>query len=356
MKKLMFNRWPKIELSALKDDLAKHRPGHSFLQEPANQLQSSFKYLSRQAFSKDGGGFALGGKGREQAVLYLKQCNDMVKLLFSSMHVSSGMPARGEEIRVVRWADTAAVQRNIFVVQGRLMLVFSYNKASQNANNSFFIVRVPSPAVGRCLVLYLAYIRPFGDFLSRQLKLVSATAPTNPHLFATYDGPMTCFTSAACSKILQQSTSECSIPLNLQIYRQVVVAVSKKHLPSLVQPFDSNGPRGYDGLTQLFSFQTGHNPATHASAYALDRAYPAKLQPDLVERYFYTSEVWHRFLAITEECSINAFSKIDRSSSEATFGAPGPLLHKTDELLIKRNLQADVSSQVNTVSQGNVTI
>jgi hypothetical protein len=95
-KKLLFDSWPKIELSTLKDDLAKHRPGHSFLQEPANKLQSSFKYLSRRAFSKDGGGFALGGKGRERAMQYLKQCNDMVTLLFSSIHVSSGMPARGE--------------------------------------------------------------------------------------------------------------------------------------------------------------------------------------------------------------------------------------------------------------------
>lgn len=139
-RKLMFDWWPKIELSTLKDDLAKHRPGYSFLQEPANQLQSSFKHLSRRAFSKDGGGFALRGKGREQAMLYLKQCNDMVMLLFSGIHVSSGMPARGEELRVVRWADTAAVQRNVFILQGRIMLVFSYNKASQNSNNSFFIV------------------------------------------------------------------------------------------------------------------------------------------------------------------------------------------------------------------------
>ncbi|KAF1836918.1 hypothetical protein BDW02DRAFT_614119 [Decorospora gaudefroyi] len=70
-RKLMFDWWPKVELSTLKDDLAKHRPGYSFLQEPANQLQSSFKHLSRRAFSKDGGGFALRGKSREQVMLYV---------------------------------------------------------------------------------------------------------------------------------------------------------------------------------------------------------------------------------------------------------------------------------------------
>jgi hypothetical protein len=90
----------------------------------------------------------------------------MVALLFSSIHVSSGMPARGEEICVLCWADTAAVQRNIFICQSQVLLVFLYNKASQSLNNSFFIVRVPCAVVGKCLFLYLAYIRPFSDFLS----------------------------------------------------------------------------------------------------------------------------------------------------------------------------------------------
>ena len=36
------------------------------------------------------------------------------------------MPARGEELRVVRRADTAAVQRNIFICQGRVMFRIDY--------------------------------------------------------------------------------------------------------------------------------------------------------------------------------------------------------------------------------------
>jgi hypothetical protein len=88
---LMFDWWPIIDLRTIKDDLAKHRPGYSFLQEHAYRLQVSFRYLSRRAISKDGGGFSLEGKGREQAMLYLKQYNDMVMLLFSGIRVSSGM-------------------------------------------------------------------------------------------------------------------------------------------------------------------------------------------------------------------------------------------------------------------------
>jgi hypothetical protein len=63
-------------------------------------------------------------------MLYIKQCNNMVILLFSSVYISSRMPARGEELQVLQWADTAAVQRNIFIYQGWVVLVFSSNKAS----------------------------------------------------------------------------------------------------------------------------------------------------------------------------------------------------------------------------------
>jgi hypothetical protein len=48
-------------------------------------------------------------------MLYLKQCSNIVTLLFSSIYVLSGMPARGEELCVVRWVDIAAVQCNIFI-------------------------------------------------------------------------------------------------------------------------------------------------------------------------------------------------------------------------------------------------
>jgi hypothetical protein len=211
------------------------------------------------------------------------------------------MPRRGEELRIVRWADTAAVQRNIFIYQGRILLVFSYNKASQNTNNSFFIIRVPCPAVKRYLFLYLAHIRPFSSFLSHQLELLSATAPTNPHLFTVYNSASACFSSPACSKTLEQSMVGCPVRLNFQTYQQIAVAVSKKHLPGLTQPFDPNTPNNYGGFLQLLSFQTRHNPSTHASAYALNQAYPAKLQPELVERYFEGSRTWHQFLAVAEE-------------------------------------------------------
>ena len=215
--------------------------------------------------------------------------------------MTSGMPARGEELRIICWANTVAVQRNIIVHKGHIMLLFTYNKVSTTANYSFYIIRVPSPTVERALFLYLAYIRPFTDFLLRQLTLVDARTKTNLHLFTLSNHPTACFIAADCSKSLELATLGCPIRLQLGIYQHIAVAISKKHIPTLLKPFDPNILKDQNGFLHLLAFQTGHTPLIYASAYALKRGYPARLQLELIDRYFNNSLIWHRFLEIAED-------------------------------------------------------
>ncbi|KAJ9634203.1 hypothetical protein H2199_009087 [Coniosporium tulheliwenetii] len=250
---LLFGWWPEVELELIKDNLSTHRPGYSVLTNPANKLQTSFRVLSRRAFSGEGG-FSLKGAGRTKAIDYLRGRDRLVRYIYAAIHLTSGMPARGEELRVIRWADTAAVARNIFIYRGQIILVFSYNKANTNRNNSFFIVRAPCPVVQKILFVYLA---------------------------------------------------------------QIAISIAKKHLPPLIKPFDPNTPKDYDGFLRLLSFQSGHKPLTHAGTYALEREFPAKLQPDLIDRYLENSRMWHQFALIGDsdvistdvDCNFNHLSQ-----------------------------------------------
>jgi hypothetical protein len=113
----------------------------------------------------------------------------------------------------------------------------------------------------------------------------------------------------------------------------------------MIQPFDPNIPRDCSVLLRLLSFQTGHNPATHAGAYALDRAYPAKLQPDLVERYFQISEVWHRFLAIAGGSALTAGSDIYHSLQDGTSSARSVPRQRGDTSTTETIALTDVLSQ-----------
>jgi hypothetical protein len=297
---LLFRWWPDVHLDAVQDNLATHRPGFSFLAHPANKLQGSFRAVNKLAFSEQGGFSLETRRGRAKQKQYLDRSDDFVCLLHAAMHMTAGMPARGEEFRVLRWADTMPVRRNIFIYKGRVILVFAYNKANTNTNNSFYIVRSPCPIVQKILYLYLVYIRPFRSLVSRDLRAQSKNS-TNPHLFSTHESATACFSSDQAHSSLRKSTAKCAAPTTTSLYRQTATSIAKKHLPSLVASFDPNTPKDHNGFLQLLAFQTGHKPVTHASAYALEHGFPTKLQPDLINRYLVNSHMWHEFTLTREE-------------------------------------------------------
>ena len=98
------------------------------------------------------------------------------------------------------------------------------------------------------------------------------------------------------------------------------MSIAKKQLPALIAHFDPNTPKYYDGFLQLLSFQTGHKPATHAGAHALEHGYPAKLQPDLIDRYLENSRVWHEF-TMTQKNDVLDYSSGADVQSESTLQA-----------------------------------
>ena len=203
----------------------------------------------------------------------------------------------------IRCANTPAVARNIFAYDEKIILVLSYSKASTNHNNSFLVVRRPCPAVKRILFIYLAYGRPSADFLYRELQ-EDTRVSQNLHLFTRHDWDSACFSLDACLRSLQKSTEDSPILLTTRNYRHIAVAMSKRHIPDLLKPFDAHVPQDYDGFLRLLAFQTGHKPETRANAYALEIAFPAKLQPDLIRRYLENSRVWHDFLLRAKATSL----------------------------------------------------
>ncbi|KAF1347193.1 hypothetical protein EJ07DRAFT_169869 [Lizonia empirigonia] len=85
---------------------------------------------------------------------------------------------------------------------------------------------------------------------------------------------------------------------------QTATSIAKKHLPTLVTPFDPNTPKDYNGLV------------THASAYALEHRFPTKLQPDLIDRYLVNSHMWHEFTLTQEEDALDySLATVHKTSS-----------------------------------------
>jgi hypothetical protein len=91
----------------------------------------------------------------------------------------------------------------------------------------------------------------------------------------------------------------------------------------------------------------------HARAYALDHAYPAKLQPDLLERYLKISKAWHQFLAINKEETIQTevSSNVSKLLLGTALDALSSLPHCSTSLLNKKSTHTNVPSLEGVMSQ-----
>lgn len=253
--------------------MANRRLGYSFSCDPANHLQSKFRILSQHISSEVGG---LSWSSATRLSKYLRVCDHFVQHLFVAIHTTSGMPARGEKLRTILCASTLAILRNAVCFKGRLVLIFPYNKACTNTNNSLYVVRSPCPAVERMHFVFLVYLRPLRDMIARKVLLREADTDPNRHNFTKHDQMVSCFKSSDCLRSLRAATADSPLRMTMRNYRQVSVAMSKRHMPDLLKPFDPHTPNDLNGFLHL-SFQTGHKLSTHAGTYALARGFPSKL-------------------------------------------------------------------------------
>src|SRR3954463_5650442 len=100
---LIFHWRPLVNLSQIVDNMADLRPGWSFLQEPANNLQLSFKHLHRRAWNDGKDGLMKRNRWAEsRCAQYIKQTKAFKKKLLLCLHFTGGLPGRGTEVATMK--------------------------------------------------------------------------------------------------------------------------------------------------------------------------------------------------------------------------------------------------------------
>lgn len=226
----------------------------------------------------------------------------MQQLLLACIHFTGGLPGRGTETTMLRWCNTRHVMRNIFAYQGRLVIITEYTKARARTNKSFYIVRFLPLLVSQILFQYLAYIRPFITALNNEAQHGFRTSILlDQHSLAfTSEGHMPLNTGQLSGIISQQTQRLLNVSLTTASYLQASVAIAKRHIAAIAKPFDQYSAKNSASNAQLLGIarQAGHTIQTLMDSYAIDKAYPTRLQPELIQQYKMVSEQWHHWLRI----------------------------------------------------------
>jgi hypothetical protein len=175
-----------------------------------------------------------------------------------------------------------------------MMYIIRHHKARHSTNREFQVVHYLPQLDSQLLGTYLAYVRPFTDMLYR----TCFDRTLDRHLFFASPGskgkPWDC---SILTKALKELTQRvCGVAFGVQVYRQLSIAVTERHIKQVSRPFDRYDDRSSEAKIEVaFAWQSGHRPLQRGTTYGIDAAYPDSLQPALLRVYEWASKEWHRF-------------------------------------------------------------
>ncbi|KAK2667242.1 hypothetical protein RAB80_016433 [Fusarium oxysporum f. sp. vasinfectum] len=94
---------------------------------------------------------------------YLKLVKRFEEFLLLLAHITGGQPSRGEEITGLRLINGINRDRNIFIIDGEVVLVTQYHKSLAHFDSPKVIPRFLPGRIGQLFVMYIIYIRPLTD-------------------------------------------------------------------------------------------------------------------------------------------------------------------------------------------------
>lgn len=280
-------------MDEIQDDLTCRKAGWSFLQDPKNKLADIWKMLANKLRSSSfrGKPFVKGTDWQiDTCTAYIDAGIDLSKRTFTASHFSGGLPGRGTQIATIRCVNTTIAIRNVFLRGGRMMIIISYNKARASNNYAFYIVRYLPKELSRSLLKYLAIVRPVLGFVAGQLKLPHWS--NSEFFFPDPHGKKRHLSSAQASNIIRNLTQDLTTPWTLSSYRQAALAIAKRYLSKLVEKSNFYYPTEATNPLRMFAAGAGHHPRMLLTAYAIDKALPSRLQPELLEMYYRLSKTW----------------------------------------------------------------
>jgi hypothetical protein len=282
-----------LDADEIQDDLTCRKAGWSFIQDAKNKLADTWERLADTLRSSSfrGKPFIKGTNWQvDTCIAYLNAGTDLSKLTFAASHLSGGLPGRGTEIATIRYINTTLAVRNVFFRGGQIIIIISYNKARASNNYAFYIVRYLPRELSQSLLRYLAIIRPVLGFIAKQLEVPHWSE--SEFFFPDPQGKNRHLTSTQASGILRSLTQNLATPWTLSSYRQAALAIAKRYLSTLVEKSNFYHPTEATNPLRMFAAGAGHHPRMLLTSYAIDKALPSRLQPELLEMYYRLSKLW----------------------------------------------------------------
>jgi hypothetical protein len=359
---LLFHQYiPPVPLPQLVDSMGTaqrfQQKGYSFLDHPDNTpWKVSWEFLWKRML-QDGQTLVKGGRGSDSdsesgsgqlewasqpCKAYLAREKQFLLKLMVAMHLTGGQPARSSEIGSITVQNSITSSRNLFVINGRVAVVTTYDKAVKRRGKTEYVFRCFPDPLSQVLVQYLVYVLPF-------TRVIEKTK--GDFLFADKHGPW--IQNQLSMAVAVATAKHLGVRLTVSGWRHVAIATANEHLRRASRIWKQENEEneegeamgsGSDGEVERSLFehilvrQSAHGSQTANLHYAIDGAFLNRLGPDLVSAYSQASRAWHAFLHLESKGAAEAMAvavAVKRPASPI----PPPSPVKRPKLEVSRALQ-----------------
>jgi hypothetical protein len=287
-----------IPLDKLQDDVTWTKRGVSFVDNANNGLQDKREWMIKRVLA-DVRGKRMRKQGewsRLEVRKYLRKVDRFRELLLFCIHVTGGQPARGTEITSIRFRNGFQQDRNIFAIQGYMVVVTRYHKSQSQFDKPKVIPRFLPWRVGQLLAIYLAYVQPFQQYLAVKVK----GSGRSDHIWANEYGPWG--TDRLTKVINRESSMGLGTRLTTLDYRHVAVSLGREKVGEQFS-------RGYVEETAEFEepevdeddpleVSAGRGGEIGANRYGVSLDVIKHLSSRSIDTFRPLCQKWHEFLGL----------------------------------------------------------
>jgi superfamily II DNA helicase RecQ len=295
-----------IPLASIADDLTQTQRGKSFIHsnglagKEVEMLEDLVNGRRKREFLDKNGQWKWAGIRK-----YLKLVKKFEELLLLLAHFTGGQPSRGEEITGLRLVNGINRDRNVFVIDGEVVLVTQYHKSLAHFDSPKVIPRFLPERPGQLMAMYMVYIRPLTDrWEADRWALYDKMNPPSDFIWHSETGP---WDSSQMSRAVAKWTHHyMGRRITLQDWRHIAIAISKKHArqrgaakADFEDTGNSNDEEQYEIPDDLAASHTGQTAANYGVTIDVLK----RLTADSLEIFGQVSHRWHKFLELVEQPS-----------------------------------------------------
>ncbi|KNB06401.1 hypothetical protein FOXG_07122 [Fusarium oxysporum f. sp. lycopersici 4287] len=250
---------------------------------------------------------------RQKVRIWLRDLRLFREILFILTHTWGGLPGRGPEVATLRHCDSWQLIRNVFVLDGQVMIVTDRDKMKAIRDNGRKVARFLPDPVGRMIVAYISWLIPAERVLRRECQLAEPRGDQLEYMWRD-GGSRVWDTDRLSRKLARVMQAGTGVRIGVGRYRAITVEIGRRirglvmrQLDSQMEDEDEDDNIEVDPITGepvdcggswniVWDLQSTHGTRIARQHYAVHIGFPGKLQPEMIATFREISKLWHQFL------------------------------------------------------------